>query len=95
MCVCVCLGAVLRQARARSQRRPWDGEDGADFIEWSKKQELLEEQVADGEGEGLDADEDEEGDGKDDSGAFNWDGIESDLFGVANEKKKKGKDDDD
>ena len=39
--------------------------------------------------------EDEEGDGKDDSGAFNWDGIESDLFGVANEKKKKGKDDDD
>lgn len=82
------------KARARSHRRPWDGEDGADFIEWSKKQELLEEQAADGEGEGLDADDEEEGDGKDEDGAFNWIGIESDLFGVV-EDKKKGKENSD
>ena len=83
------------KARARAHRRPWDGEDGGDFIEWSKKQELLEEQAAEGEGE-LEDDEGDEGDGKGEDGHLNWGGVESDLYEDEKEKKlrkmKKGED---
>ena len=78
-------------ARSRGQRRPWDGEDGADYIEFCKKQELLEEQEAEGEAEGLedepdgekkqeqdDNEEDESGRGSD--GHLSWNGVSDVMF---------------
>jgi internalin A len=64
------------RARKKQWRRPWDGEDGADFIEWEKQRELLEEQAADA---GEEYQEDPEDDGKE-NGNFNWKGCELDDF---------------
>ena len=87
------------KARARGQRRPWDGEDGADFIEFCKKQELLEEEAAEGEEEGLEEgvgddkkkDGAKKGDdetGRDADGHLTWEGIEDRLFsGEADEQE--------
>jgi Leucine-rich repeat (LRR) protein len=64
------------RARKKQWRRPWDGEDGADFIEWEKQRELLEEQAEDA---GEEYQEDPEDDGKE-NGNFNWKGCELDDF---------------
>ena len=64
------------RARKKKWRRPWDGEDGADFGEWSKQRDLLEEQAEDAGEEFQDKPEE---DGKE-NGNFNWKGCELEDF---------------
>ena len=65
------------RARKHGWRRPWDGEDGKDFVEWSKQRELLEQQAED---EGVEVPEDAAPTGKDKAGDLNFEGCSFDEF---------------